>query len=725
MSKTAQGDVAIRAQCDFCELPLTHGSTPDADGRQFCCYGCRFAASIAAASGDEAQSRWTMTRLGLAVFFSMNVMVCTLLLWSESSNSSNDMSAAWYGLFRYASLLFSLPVLLLLGPPIMDDAWRELRAGKTSMSVLLIVGVVAAMGYSIYSVLFGGHIYCEVACAILLGVTLGKWLEANGKLQTTAALRGMAKLLPDTVRIVRMGVETIIPAAELQPGDSFRVLPGERIVADGRIHSGEALVDEQAVTGESVAAQKTADSLVYGGTLVIDGPLLIEATSRAGEGTIARMIAAVKQGAESKSRYERLAERISRWFLPAVMLIAAGTFLLHGQRGEWEHGLLAAVAVLVIACPCSLGLATPMALWAAITRAAEEGILIRSGDALTQFAGVKTICFDKTGTLSTGHPQLTCVRLADGEEPARTASHVQSLIADSSHPLAVTLGCWAAQNRQSLAMHVPLIQVRHVPGRGIVALQPDSQAPVYLGNRRWLEASGEDCSALPPTSDTTAETLIAWGGRVRGQFLFSEELRDGLSTTLQELKSTGLGLLMLTGDRESRAQQLARSLGMSYRAELLPEEKLLVLRQLAAEQRPVAMVGDGINDAPALATADVGISLASGTDVARNSAAICLLRNDLNSLPFLHRLAVRTRRALHWNLTWALAYNVIGLALAAAGWLHPVIAAVAMGLSGLFVVLNSLALARFESTAATQDTTADHSQVVPALVATAPTGSAP
>lgn len=697
MSSIATSDSTTRAHCDFCELPLTHGATPDDQGRQYCCYGCRFASSIAAASGDEAQARWTMTKLGLAIFFSMNVMVCTLLLWSESPGAMNEFSAAWYGLFRYASLLFSLPVLLLLGPPVVDDAWRELLAGKTSMSVLLIVGVAAAMGYSIYSVLFGGHIYCEVACAILLGVTLGKWFEATGRLQVTAALRSMAKLLPDTVRIVRDGIEAIVPTRDLQPRDSFRVLPGERIVADGRIQAGEALVDEQAISGESLPVHKVSSDFVYSGTLVIDGPLLIEATTAAGEGTIAKMIAAVRQGAESRSQYERLAERISRWFLPAVLLIAFTTFVLHWQRGEIERGLLAAVAVLVIACPCSLGLATPMALWAAIARAAEEGILIRSGDALTQFATAKTICFDKTGTLTNGQPTLIQVRMSDDEDCAFVTGFVEAMIADSCHPLAAALNNWAAASQYPDPDHAHLTHIRHLSGRGIVAECDDLQAAIYLGNRRWLASCDQDCSNLPPPGDEAAETLIAWDGQARGQFLFAEELRPGVATTLQSLKKDGVTLLMLTGDRESRAQQLAASLGINYRAELLPDEKLQTLRAIAEEQRPVAMVGDGINDAPALAAADIGISLASGVDIARNTATICLLRNHLNALPFLRRLAVHTRKALHWNLTWALLYNVIGLLLAAAGWLHPVIAAVAMGVSGLFVVLNSLSLARFES----------------------------
>ena len=686
-----------RAQCDFCELPLTHDVAADSSGHRYCCYGCRFAASLSAACGDEAQARWTMTRLGLAVFFTMNVMVCTLLLWSEGSSGAGEMSAVMYDLFRYASLLFSVPVVMLLAPPIFDDARRELLAGRASMSVLLVVGVLAALGCSVWSVLFGGHVYCEVACAILLGVTLGKWLEANGKLQTTAALRALGKLLPETVRMVRDDAEAVVPARDLRAGDSFRVLPGERIVADGCIERGEALVDEQAVTGESLPVHKVIGAAVYSGTLVVDAPLLITAESPAGEGTMAKLIAAVKQGAESKSKYERLAERVSRWFLPAVIFIAAGTLLLHGRRGEWEQGWLAAMAVLVIACPCSLGLATPMGLWAAISRAAEEGILIRSGDALTQFATARTIVFDKTGTLTTGQPQLTRFHLANDVTPRDLATILRPLVADSCHPLAAvirnsTICGWAPEAASTLT------QIRHLSGRGITAVDGSRRMIVYLGNRRWLEAKGQNCDSFAPCEDA-AETLLAWNGYARGQFLFAEELRTDAAPALAALCQAGLQLLMLTGDREPRARDLATGLGLNYRAELLPEEKLRTLQQLPECERPVAMVGDGINDAPALATADVGISLASGTDIARNSAAICLLRNQLSSLPFLRRLAIRTRFVLHWNLTWAFLYNIVGLALAAVGWLHPVIAAIAMGLSGLLVVLNSLSLTHFETTA--------------------------
>jgi Cu+-exporting ATPase len=308
---------------------------------------------------------------------------------------------------------------------------------------------------------------------------------------------------------------------------------------------------------------------------------------------------------------------------------------------------------------------------------------------------VKTVAFDKTGTLTTGRPRLSAVHLAANAEPKELAAIVRTLVADSSHPLAATLlvSQFCSENA---VVETMFDHIRHLPGRGVTAIRRSDRQAVYLGNRRWLEAEGQDCSGFPEASDS-AEALIAWGGQARGQFQFAEELRGSVKETLADLRQAGLQLLMLTGDREPSAKSLAESLHMKYCAELLPEEKLEALRCVPAAERPLAMVGDGINDAPALAAADVGISLASGTDIARNSAAICLLRNDLQSLPFLHRLARRTVQGLHWNLVWAFLYNIIGLSIAASGWLHPVIAAVAMGASGLFVVLNSLSLARFES----------------------------
>jgi len=710
------------AACDFCGLPV-YDAPPAAKGPCYCCLGCRVAASIAAAEGDEGQARWTMTRLGLAVFFSMNVMVFTMLLWSQPASPADQFARAWYDLGRYACLMFTLPVVFLLGGPLITDAAAELRCGRASLSLLLVVGVVAALGYSTYSLVAGGHVYFEVACTILVAVTLGRWLEATSKLKTTEALRGLAALVPDEVRIVNGGSEHLRPTSELRPGDSFRVLPGERIAADGTVAGGAAAVDEQAVTGESVPKEKSVGDAVVSGTLVLDGPLLIRAVSAAGEGTLARMIAAVREAACTQTQSERLAERVSRWFLPAVALVALGTFAVHLAYGEPGTGLLAAVAVLVIACPCALGLATPMAWWAAIGRAAQAGVLVRDGDAFALLARAPVVCFDKTGTLTTGTAAITRFDPASPGDRADARRAAAALAGASNHPLAFAVREYcAASGEQPPATS----DVRVLPGRGVFGRVAGIGGTAYLGSRRWLAECG-----LAPGGDTApddeTETLIGWEGSVRGRFVAVEKLRSSAAPAVAALRQAGIRSVMLTGDRRERAVSLASRLGLECLAELLPGEKLAVVKRLRAESPPVVMVGDGINDAPALAAADVGIALGSGTDISRHSAGICLLGNDLARLPWLIALSQETVRTVRWNLVWALAYNVAGIGLAAVGCLHPVIAAIAMTASGLLVVANSLALARFGMSAAESPADADGtSQPAPAAgLARLPAAAAP
>jgi heavy metal translocating P-type ATPase len=683
--------------CDFCSLPIAGGA--NTAGPRYCCYGCSFAASITAADGDEGQARWAMTRLGLAVFFWMNVMVFTMLLWSQQDDPTDYLTGVWYDLARYACLFFTLPVTVLLGGPLVEDAIAEIRRCRPSTSLLLCVGVAASLAYSVWSlVLGGGHVYFEVTATILVAVTLGRWFEATGKLKTTAALRGLEQLLPDRVRLLVADGEQMIEASALAAGDVFRVLPGERVAADGDILRHEAAVDEQAVTGESLPILRRPGDRVMSGTLILDGPLDIQAVAPADEGTLARMVEAVLQAVSARTGYQRLAEQISSWFLPSVALVALFTLAIHAWFGNSIGGLLAALAVLVIACPCALGLATPMALWAAIGRAAQAGVLVRDGDAFTSLARAKTFCFDKTGTLTTGQATVEKACFGLDLDADIGLGVARALSRSSNHPLAAAVGRYADArlNQQPAEVSGALV----CAGRGIAAESGDVRTTAFLGSRRWMLERGQQIapdflSSDDDGGDDAAETLLAWGGLVRARFVIRETVRPEAEGTIALLRQAGLGCVMLTGDRQPRARALAQSLGLDCQAELLPEAKLLAIRALQTDG-PVVMVGDGINDAPALAAADVGIALASGTDISRNSAAVCLLTSDLMRLPWLVRLARQTQRTIHWNLIWAFAYNVAGIGLAAAGWLHPVVAAIAMGISSLLVVTNSLALARFE-----------------------------
>ncbi|HND51064.1 MAG TPA: cation-translocating P-type ATPase [Pirellulaceae bacterium] len=738
--------VAVNS-CDYCGLPLSDGETraaetriaeprpaesrdadartseagengPSDDGPRYCCYGCRFAATVTAAQGDAALARSLMTRLGLALFFTMNVMVFTMFLWSQQEGEPLERGAAtFYSLGRYVCLLFSAPVLLLLGGPLVEDAAAELKRGRPSISGLLAVGVLAAFGYSLVSVFRGaGDVYFEVSCMVLVAVTLGRWLEANGKLKTTAALRALQRLLPDQVRVIREGVESMVAREAVQPGDCVRVVAGERLPVDGVVSRNRASVDEQAVTGESVPVVKEPGDAVYSGTLNLDGDLWIEAKTGADGGTMQNLIAAVERAVATQDRYQRLATRIAAWFLPIVAVIAVGTLGFHWYRTDLGAGLLASLAVIVIACPCALGLATPMALWAAVGRAARSHVLLRDGDTLIRLAAARVFCFDKTGTLTTGQVEVWRMWIAPGEDETTVREIAMSLASASTHPLADAIRRHGEQRGWRPAR---IADPRLLAGRGVIGRvesgrvvggrvesgQLSSGTDAYLGSRRLMSESGA-CEAWDERqsaelSAAAAEhpfTFIGWDGRVRGAIALAEQVRPGVRPALAWLSEHGRTGEILTGDQQPRAARLASELGVGFHAELLPENKLTVISEHVASGRGVVMVGDGINDTPALAAADVGIALGCGADVSRYTAGVCLLGDDLAVLPWLVQLAEQTVRTVRWNLFWAFAYNTAGIAIAAAGWLNPIVAALAMTISSLMVVSNSLRLGRGEET---------------------------
>ena len=403
--------MAGTGECDYCGLPLAGGAVVDEPtgslgAPRFCCLGCRFAASITASRGADGESRWMMTKLGLAIFFTMNVMVFTMLLWSQQEGAAADPSAGsrvFYDLARHACLLFTGPVLLLLGGPLVEDVLADLRRGRIGISLLLLAGVAAAFGQSAWATWQGsGHVYFEVACMVLLAVTLGRWLEASGKLRTTQALRDLQQLLPDRVRLVTADGEAEVPLAGVRPGSVVRLLPGEYVPTDGRIVAGCGAIDERTVTGESVPVVKGPGDPLHSGTLDLDGELIVEVTAAPGAGTLERLIDAVTAAAAGGSRQQRIAERIAAWFLPVVLVVAAGSCAVHWWRQGMAAGVLAGLAVVVVSCPCALGLATPLALWAAIGNAARRQVLVRDGDAFERLGSAQTWCFDKTGTLTTG-----------------------------------------------------------------------------------------------------------------------------------------------------------------------------------------------------------------------------------------------------------------------------------------------------------------------------------
>ena len=629
-----------------------------------------------------------LTRLGLAIFFTLNVMAFTMALWTHDAQPAGQQDASavlLFELFRYLCLLFSLPVLFLLGGPLAEGAWDELRAGRLTTDLLLALGVAASYAYSAVSTLRGeGHVYFEVGCMVLTAVTLGRWLEATGKLKVTESLQSLTKLLPDKVRIVRDDGEEILPRSDLQEGAVIRVLAGERIPADGVVAGLRASVDEQIVTGESRPVVKETGDRVGGGTLNLDGDLLVRIDVSPDDGVLQRLQALVKAAAESKGRYQRLADRVAAWFLPLVFGIAVATFVFHWRSSGVQEAILAALAVTLIACPCALGLATPLAVWAALGRAAEQRVLFRDGDALARLAGVRYFCFDKTGTLTTGQPTVRDFFTDDDDQREHVLTIAAALASSSIHNLSQAIVRFAAPVDGGL-------DARISPGRGVFA------EGRYLGGERWMEEEGLMWSdSLRREKDRAKEaglpiTCVGWSGRVRGVFTFREQLRPEAAETFQQLQAAGCGVGVLTGDHSAAALQRVLP-DAEVRSGLSPEDKLAALESLRARWGSAAMIGDGVNDAPALAAADLGAALGCGADAARQTADVCLLDDDLSRLPWARDLAKQTVRVIRVNLFWAFAYNTLGVGLAAIGWLNPILAAIAMAASSFLVVSNSLRL---------------------------------
>jgi heavy metal translocating P-type ATPase len=695
--------------CDYCKLPLPEswwGSSTAAtvaDRALYCCLGCRVAAAIVDEKGADGLSRTMLARLGLSVFFTMNVIAFTMALWTTevygTAEPPSTLAPVLHGLFRYLALLFSVPVLLLLGMPLFEHAWTGLRRGVLSTDWLLASGVAAAFAFSFLSVFRGeGAVYFEVGCVILVMTTLGRWLEATSKLKASAAIDALAKLLPDHVRLIRGGKEVIVRREDIQIGDRLRVLPGERIPADGSVVRNRASVDEQVLTGESRPTLKEEGDRILGGTLNLDGDLTIQVGEIGEKGTLARVVELVKLARESKGRYQRLADRAARRFVPVVSAVAILAVAVHWASGSLERGLWSGLAVTLIACPCALGLAAPLAVWSALGNAAREAVLFRSGEALERLAEIAAVRFDKTGTLTTGSAKVADFVVEDTDEFETTLARAARLSAAAPHAMA--RGIVEFASARQVAQGPDSADIRIIPGMGVLSRPATASSAIVLGSSRFLRQQrlcvGPRLSAANGDAESRGlpVSLIGWEGVARGLFVFDEVWRPGAVDVIQWLTRAGLHVAVLTGDHAARGTAIARQLGVAVESELMPAQKVEAIDRAHSTVGPVAMVGDGINDAPALSASDVGIALGCGTDLSRDSASVCLLGDDLSRIPWTIELARRTRRVIRWNLIWAFGYNSVGVACAALGWLNPAFAAFLMVASGTLVTVNSLRLGR-------------------------------
>lgn len=646
-----------------------------------------------------------LTRLGFAGFLSMAVMMFSIFLYGreiyEKDATSPPLSAHLAEFFRYSSLLCATPVLFLLGIPILQNAAAQWRRRIISTDALVVLGVASAFAYSYVTTLRdNGNTYFETACMILMLVTLGRWFEAVGKLHATERVKSLESLLPDDVRVQRADGEAIIRREQLVVNDLVLLRAGERIPVDGTIETGRANVDEQLVTGESMPVVRRKGDTVQAGTMNLDGDLAVRARAVGGETTLARLTALLEASRASKGRYERMADRVATIFLPVTIVLATIAAVLGFNRAGVDEAIMSALSVLLIACPCGLGIATPMAVWVALGRGASFGVLFRSGESIEQLARVQALFFDKTGTLTTGRPRVASFTPISDSANADALAGAAALAASSTH--AASRGILEYVGSHRVNSPAPT-DTRTIPGRGITGMRFDSR--ILLGNVAMMQETGLDFTdtlrhAVDAAMDAGRGVVcIGWEGMVRGVFSLDEDLRPAAKVAIQSLREMGCRISVLTGDHARRGEMIARRLDVETHAELRPEDKVHCIQAERAKGRYTAFVGDGLNDAPAMAAADVGIAMGCGADVTREAASICLLGDDHATLAPVLALARKTVRTIRVNLFWAFFYNAFGLALAVSGRLSPVVAAVAMVASSLFVVGNSLRLNQGDSSA--------------------------
>ncbi len=663
------------------------------------------------------------------------------------------VSAVQFDNWQWLSLTLASPVVAWGGWPFHRAAWTNLRHRAATMDTLISMGTLAAYGWSLYALFFGdagmpgmrmhfdltasvgdgsSDIYLEVASAVVVFLLAGRYLEASAKRRSGAALHALLDLGAKDVAVLRHASETRIPVEQLLVGDTFVVRPGEKVATDGVVTEGSSAVDESLLTGESVPVEVGPGDPVTGATVNAGGRLLVRATRVGSDTRLAQMARLVVDAQSGKAPVQRLADRISTVFVPIVLVLAVATLLATLATGHGTvRAFTAAVAVLIIACPCALGLATPTALLVGTGRGAQLGLLIKGPEVLESTRRVDTVVLDKTGTVTTGRMTLHNMQAVDGVDVDDLLRFAGALEAASEHPIAAAIAA-AAQARFGALPRVD--DFRNTPGLGVTGRITVHEAPhtVIVGKAAlfpgWTLQNDPKLAATLVESERQGHTavLAGWDGCIRGVLVVGDAVKDTSAQAVTELRALGLRPVLLTGDNRRAAAAIAASVGIGdgdVIAEVMPEDKVKVVRDLQAQGRVVAMVGDGVNDAAALAQADLGLAMGTGTDVAIEASDITLIRGDLRAAADGIRLSRRTLRTIKGNLFWAFAYNVVLIPVAALGLLSPLIAGAAMAFSSVFVVTNSLRLRRFNPLGTAGSHTHAHAVAAPGRHASVATGS--
>ncbi|WP_457643471.1 heavy metal translocating P-type ATPase [Persephonella sp.] len=685
-------DITEAKECFQCGIPITGKPLKykiDGQYQDFCCFGCYLIYKTTGVRGEESTAVAFLGKFGFGYFFAMLVFMLSTYMYGAHLTPDDPEAQAFVGFIKYIILILATPVMLLLGVPILRNALSDGRINLNT-DTLIVLGSFSAYFLSVYSVFTGKHsVYFETATMILVLMTFGRYIETSSRAKASNFMKELLKLSPEKATVIRDGREVEVNRDDIKVGDIVKIVPGEKIPADGIVIEGQGHVDESLLTGETKPVPKKAGDELYTGTTNIDGAFKIKVNKPAEDWTLNRFIQIMKEIRATKAPINRVADTIAYYFLPVIVTIAFSAGIYWYLQEGFEKALIVFMSVLLISCPCAFSIGAPLALWIGLSEAMREGIIIKGADVLEKLSTVKTVFFDKTGTI-TDRNMVVSQAVFENDELLKKACCLEN---NSEHPLAKSFVSFCVKKEVKSQCDVEDFRVHF--GYGIEGVVDGEK--ILIGSRAFMEKNGikipEQFEKLEKQAEEKGEIPVFVGtkGSVKGIIVFTQSIRKEAPKVMEVLKKLKIKVGVLTGDTSYFAKILKEKLGISnVRAELLPHEKLKAIEEEKAKGRTVAMVGDGINDAPALAQADIGIAMGCGTDLTRESANISLLSDDLRKVPLSILLAKKVKKVIYTNMFWAFIYNVIGIGLAVMGKLTPIFAALAMVLSSAFVIANSV-----------------------------------